>query len=146
MLPFRPHGAWPLSSVASVKNSPLAMAVSMRVMSIRTTRPAPRFRWPTSEFPICPSGRADKLLARTDQRVGVLAQQLVIRRLARLRDGIAMRLGTVAPAIEDGEDDRPVLTRRHYFPAPGLRHRLCLRDLGLMRRDRRFQHFARLES
>ena len=28
----------------------------MRVRSCRTTAPAPRFRWPTSELPICPSG------------------------------------------------------------------------------------------
>src|SRR5262245_17655224 len=29
----------------------------MRTISCGTTRPAPRFRWPTSLFPICPSGR-----------------------------------------------------------------------------------------
>jgi hypothetical protein len=38
------------------KNDPSAMAVEMRTMSCITTRPAPRFRWPTSLFPICPSG------------------------------------------------------------------------------------------
>src|ERR1041385_4382747 len=32
------------------------MACEMRTMSCGTTRPAPRFRWPTSLLPICPSG------------------------------------------------------------------------------------------
>ena len=38
-------------------NDPSSIASSMRVRSCRTTAPAPRFRWPTSELPICPSGR-----------------------------------------------------------------------------------------
>src|SRR5881275_96338 len=33
------------------------MACEIRTMSCGTTRPAPRFRWPTSLLPICPSGR-----------------------------------------------------------------------------------------
>ena len=41
---------------ASVAKLPSAMAASMRGRSWRTGRPAPRFRWPTSELPICPSG------------------------------------------------------------------------------------------
>src|SRR5512134_917011 len=32
------------------------MAFEIRTRSWYTTRPAPRFRWPTSEFPICPAG------------------------------------------------------------------------------------------
>src|SRR6059036_2240959 len=39
------------------KNSPDSIACEMRTMSCGTTRPAPRFRWPTSLLPICPSGR-----------------------------------------------------------------------------------------
>src|SRR5438874_645032 len=39
------------------KNSPDSMACEMRTMSCGTTRPAPRFRCPTSLLPICPSGR-----------------------------------------------------------------------------------------
>src|SRR5262245_5871156 len=38
-------------------SSPSATAWSMRGRSCITTRPAPRFIWPTSELPICPSGR-----------------------------------------------------------------------------------------
>src|SRR5438067_8573290 len=38
------------------KNSPDWMACEMRTMSCGTTRPAPRFRCPTSLLPICPSG------------------------------------------------------------------------------------------
>src|SRR6266550_5016752 len=39
------------------KNSPDPMDCEIRTMSCGTTRPAPRFRWPTSLLPICPSGR-----------------------------------------------------------------------------------------
>src|SRR4051812_47301210 len=39
------------------KNSPDSMDCEMRTRSWGTTRPAPRFRWPTSLLPICPSGR-----------------------------------------------------------------------------------------
>ena len=35
---------------------PRRMAASMRVSSCQTTRPAPRFMWPTSELPNWPSG------------------------------------------------------------------------------------------
>src|SRR5213082_1401753 len=38
------------------KNSPDSMACEMRTMSCGTTRPAPRFRCPTSLLPICPAG------------------------------------------------------------------------------------------
>ncbi len=37
-------------------SEPSATASSMRVRSCLMTAPAPRFRWPTSLLPICPSG------------------------------------------------------------------------------------------
>src|SRR6266540_1544405 len=39
------------------KNSPTSIDCDMRTISCGTTRPAPRFRCPTSLLPICPSGR-----------------------------------------------------------------------------------------
>src|SRR5882724_4034008 len=39
------------------KNSPDSIACVIRTMSCGTTRPAPRFKCPTSLLPICPSGR-----------------------------------------------------------------------------------------
>src|SRR2546428_5206994 len=45
------------TSGGSRKNSSDSIACEMRTMSCGTTRPAPRFRWPTSLLPICPSGR-----------------------------------------------------------------------------------------
>src|SRR5437660_789670 len=45
------------TSGGSLKNSPDSMACEIRTMSCGTTRPAPRFRCPTSLLPICPSGR-----------------------------------------------------------------------------------------
>src|SRR5216117_79434 len=44
------------TSGGSWKNSPDSIACEMRTMSCGTTRPAPRFRCPTSLLPICPSG------------------------------------------------------------------------------------------
>src|SRR5438105_9728009 len=44
------------TSAGKRKNSPDWMACEMRTMSCGTTRPAPRFRCPTSLLPICPSG------------------------------------------------------------------------------------------
>src|SRR2546428_4100699 len=44
------------TSGGSLKNSPDSMACEIRTMSCGTTRPAPRFRCPTSLLPICPSG------------------------------------------------------------------------------------------
>ena len=44
-------------SAGRSKNEPSAMAASIRGRSWRTGRPAPRFRWPTSELPIWPAGR-----------------------------------------------------------------------------------------
>src|SRR3989449_111246 len=44
------------TSGGSRKNSPDSIACEMRTMSCGTTRPAPRFKWPTSLLPICPSG------------------------------------------------------------------------------------------
>src|SRR3989441_7453054 len=50
---------WPHNSATagSRKNAPDSIAWEMRTMSWGTTRPAPRFRCPTSLLPICPSGR-----------------------------------------------------------------------------------------
>src|SRR2546426_758001 len=44
------------TSGGSRKNSPDSIACEMRTMSCGTTRPAPRFRCPTSLLPICPAG------------------------------------------------------------------------------------------
>ena len=49
----RSHAA---SSAGLVKNEPSSIAASIRGRSWSTGRPAPRFRWPTSELPIWPGG------------------------------------------------------------------------------------------
>src|SRR5881409_1633512 len=45
------------TSAGKRKNSPDSIACEMRTMSCGTTRPAPRFKCPTSLLPIWPSGR-----------------------------------------------------------------------------------------
>src|SRR6478672_6574805 len=45
------------SNASFSKKLPSAIASSIRARSCLTIAPAPRLRWPTSELPICPSGR-----------------------------------------------------------------------------------------
>ncbi len=52
LFPFWAASSKARTRVGSVKKEPSMMAVSMRVMSMRTMRPAPRFKWPTSLLPI----------------------------------------------------------------------------------------------
>src|SRR4051812_39232702 len=58
----RPRGLLRARSQAASRTSlskklPSATASSIRARSCLTIAPAPRLRWPTSELPICPSGR-----------------------------------------------------------------------------------------
>ena len=46
-----------LRSVSFSPSEPSSTALSIRARSCGTIAPAPRLRWPTSELPICPSGR-----------------------------------------------------------------------------------------
>ncbi len=67
---------------------PCAKASSMRGRSCSTTRPAPRFMWPTSELPICPAGRptwpsdassrARGQVARSRSHTGVRASAMAL--------------------------------------------------------------------
>ncbi len=52
-----------------------------------------------------PFGKADIGTAGVDECVGMLAQQPVVCGLARERDSVGFGLGTIAPAIEDDEDE-----------------------------------------
>jgi hypothetical protein len=51
-------------------------------------------------------GKADGRTGGLDQRVGEIFQDAVVVGLAREGDGVAFGFGAVAPAVEDGEDDR----------------------------------------
>ncbi len=53
-----------------------------------------------------PGRQSDEASAGVDQRVGKFGQQLVVVRLARQRDGVSVGRRSVAPAIEDDEDER----------------------------------------
>src|SRR5215471_3848891 len=54
--------------------------------------------------PHLPFRQSDERSAGMDQRVGIFAQQAIVRRFARERDGISFRLGAVAPSVEDDEN------------------------------------------
>ena len=51
-------------------------------------------------------GQPDKRPAGMNQRIRILAQQSVIRRLASQRNGIGVGFGSVSPAVEDDENER----------------------------------------
>ena len=53
-----------------------------------------------------PVGQADEVAAGVNERVGILAQQAVVGRLAGERDGVGLGFGAVSPAVEDDEDER----------------------------------------
>src|SRR5215813_2289859 len=55
--------------------SPLAIAASMRGKSCITRRPAPMLRCPTSELPICPSGRPTSLPEVRNKACGQVAHR-----------------------------------------------------------------------
>ncbi len=51
-------------------------------------------------------GQPDERAAGVNQRVGILAQQAVVGRLAGQRDGVGLGFGAVSPAVEDDENER----------------------------------------
>lgn len=57
-------------------------------------------------------GKSDVVVAGADEGVGVGGQELVVGGLAGERDSVAVSLRAVAPAVEDGEDNRFL---RHCF-------------------------------
>ena len=56
--------------------------------------------------PHLPLGQPDKRPAGVNQSVRILAQQPVIGRLARERDGVGLGFGAVSPAVENDENER----------------------------------------
>ena len=53
-----------------------------------------------------PFRQTDKRTAGMNQGIGILAQQAIVGRLARQRDGIGFGFRAVPPAVEDDEDER----------------------------------------
>ena len=69
-------------------------------------RPAPMFVWPTSEFPIWPGGKSDRL-ARCDQlSVRIAREQLVVDGRSGQRDGVVVAFRANAEAVQDEQDER----------------------------------------
>src|SRR5437016_7381718 len=85
------------------KNAPESIACEMRTMSCGTTRPAPRFRCPTSLLPICPSGSPT---ARPD------AFSSVRGAFAQRRCQVGVRPSSIAFPIWPGRKPQPSSTIR----------------------------------
>ena len=102
------------SSAGRSKNEPSAIAASIRGRSWRTGRPAPRFRWPTSELPIWPAGRPTASSEARSMACGQSRQQAAPGRHPRGRDRVGRRVAADPEPVEDDEDDRtrPVRRRR----------------------------------
>ena len=62
-------------------------------------------------------GQADEVIGGMEQGVGKLGEQLVVGGLAGQRNGVGLGLRPVAPAIEDGQDQRFLMDRHTAFRA-----------------------------
>ena len=116
------------TSSGCLKNSPLAIITSMRVMSMWMMRPAPMFMWPTSLLPICPSGKPTEGPERLNQRIGKILQQAVVIRFSREGNRVALGFGAIAPAVEYSQYNRfrsfwhwLLEFSRYYFRASAAR-------------------------
>src|SRR5438045_505874 len=92
------------------KNSPDSMDCEMRTRSWGTTRPAPRFKWPTSLLPICPSGRPT---ARPDASSSVRGA----RSHSRCHTGV--RPSSIALPSRPGRKPQPSRTMSTTGPGAG---------------------------
>src|SRR6267378_5705258 len=70
--------------------------------------------------PHLPFRQPDKRPAGVDKRIGILAQQPVIRGLARKCDGVGLGLGSVSPAVENDENERFRTRHKRSLLAPGF--------------------------
>src|SRR3989442_26900 len=85
------------------KNAPESIACEMRTMSCGTTRPAPRFRCPTSLLPICPSGSPTERPDAFSSVRGACAQR---------RCQVGVRPSSIAFPIWPGRKPQPSSTIR----------------------------------
>src|SRR5262249_16912442 len=67
--------------------------------------PGANIQMPNFAIPHLAFRQADVRTAGLNQRVGILAQQAVVSRLPRQRDGVSVGLGSVTPTVEDDEDE-----------------------------------------
>src|SRR6266478_6193363 len=68
--------------------------------------------------PHLPFRQPDKRPAGMNQSVGILAQQPVIRRLAREGDGVGLGFGSIPPAVENDENERFRTRHKRSLLAP----------------------------
>ena len=85
-------------SAGACSISPVAKASLMRGRSCITTRPAPILRWPTSELPICPSGRPTSRPEVRRNACGPLAHSRSKVGRVGLADGVVGRAPRASPS------------------------------------------------
>src|SRR5437870_1243482 len=95
-----PHSS---TSAGMWKKAPESIACEMRTMSCGTTRPAPRFRCPTSLLPICPSGSPTERPDAFSSVRGAFAQR---------RCQVGVRPSSIAFPIWPGRKPQPSSTIR----------------------------------
>ena len=63
-----------------------------------------------------PIGQAHEVVGGLDERVGILAQQLIVGRLLGQRNGVVGGFGAIAPSIKDGQKERTLVDRHEKTP------------------------------
>ncbi len=102
-------------SAAFSKIVPSATATFTRIRSWKSTRPEPIVRWPTSEFPIWPSGSPTAGPEAASVVCGKRRPEPVEHGCLGELDGVARAGGSEAPAVQDDE---------RYEREAAIRHRL----------------------
>ena len=105
--PLARNAATKAASAGLAAKLPSAMALSILGRSIHTMRPAPMFMWPTSEFPICPSGSPTSGPCAASCACGQLAQIRSKFGVCAECDGIRLARGIEPPAVQNAQNDRP---------------------------------------
>ena len=93
------------SRAGRVKNEPSAIAASIRGRSWSTGLPAPMFRWPTSELPICPGGSPTASSDARSDRVRPACQQPTPDGHPSRGDRVGRRVAPDAEPVDDDEHD-----------------------------------------
>ena len=103
------------------KKSPVRTDLEIRTRSWYTTRPAPRFRCPTSEFPIWPAGSPTRSSEAWIRVRGNRRPKPVEERRVGEGDRVPFPRIAMAPAVHDDQRDERAFHPRDYRTLPARR-------------------------
>src|ERR1039457_4086278 len=82
--------------------------------------PGPNVQMPDLAVAHLPLRQSHKRPAGVNERVGILAQQPVVSRFARERDGIGFGFGTITPAVENDKNEWFRTRHKNQLLAPSV--------------------------